>query len=230
MAATKTQTANQSTARDPRVDAYIAKAQPFAQTLLNDLRAIVREAAPRSAETIKWGMPFFTLVGAEGKPIILGNMAAFKTHCSFGLWGKEVAATLIADGIAMTESEAEHSMGSFGRITSAKDLPSRAKMLRYVKQAAAAIETGTRTKSLEARKPAAHRVAKPEAVVPEELTAALRKNAAAAKTFAAFSASSRREYTEWIADAKRADTKAARIAQAVAWMAEGKRRHWKYEK
>jgi uncharacterized protein YdeI (YjbR/CyaY-like superfamily) len=99
-----------------------------------------------------------------------------------------------------------------------------------VKQAAAAIETGTRTKSLEARKPAAHRVAKPEAVVPEELTAALRKNAAAAKTFAAFSASSRREYTEWIADAKRADTKAARIAQAVAWMAEGKRRHWKYEK
>ncbi len=72
------------------------------------------------------------------------------------------------------------------------------------------------------------RKAKSEVDVPDELAAALKKNAKARATFEGFSPSHRREYVEWITEAKREQTRARRIAQAVAWMAEGKARNWKY--
>jgi uncharacterized protein YdeI (YjbR/CyaY-like superfamily) len=49
-------------------------------------------------------------------------------------------------------------------------------------------------------------------------------------TFEGFAPSHRRDYLEWIVEAKQAATRAKRIEQAVEWMAQGKKRHWKYEK
>jgi uncharacterized protein YdeI (YjbR/CyaY-like superfamily) len=204
--------------RDARVDAYIAKAQPFAEPILTHIRESMHKASPDIEETIKWGMPFFTLHG-----VIVGNMAAFKQHCSLGIWGPEMAAMLKADGL----DASGEAMGSLGRITSLKDLPAEKKLLGYFKQAAALVASGERKTSLPARKRAKESKAAP--VVPEELTAALRKNKKAAAVFAAFSPSCKREYTDWIAEAKREETKAKRVAQAVEWMAEGKQRNWKYQ-
>jgi uncharacterized protein YdeI (YjbR/CyaY-like superfamily) len=149
-------------------------------------------------------------------------MAAFKEHCSFGLWGSEMAETLKAGGI-----ESKDSMGSFGRIESLKDLPPKKELIAYVKRAAALIGDGTRVKSIQ-------RVAKPspraEAEVPSALAAALGKDKAAQQRFHAMSPSCRREYCEWIADAKREETRDKRVAQAVGWIVEGKSRNWQYEK
>ena len=198
---------------DPKVDAYIAKAAPFAQPVLEHLRELVHTACPDVEEAIKWSMPFFVYKGQ-----ILGNMAAFKAHCSFGLWGGDVKATMRKDGVLSDEG-----MGRLGKITSVKELPKKKDLVGYVHEVVAFIEDGGKTMQ---RKP---REAKPEAEVPAELAAALKKNKGAAKVFAEFSPGCRREYVDWIVEAKRAETKEKRVAQAVEWIAEGKQRNWKYQ-
>lgn len=202
------------------VDAYIAKAAPFAQPILEHLRQTIHEGAPGVMEGLKWSMPFFEYEGPGGKKVILANMAAFKSHCSFGLWGAELAKEMRADGVV-----AGGSMGSFGKIKSIKDLPSKKKLLGYVREAARKISEGERTKAWTRPK-----VVKAEVPVPEALAAALKKNKAAAKIFEGMSPSCRKEYSEWIADAKREETRNRRVEQAVGMIAEGKSRNWKYEK
>lgn len=211
--------AKPSAATIPAVDAYIAHAPPFAQPILRHLREIVHEGAPGVEEAIKWSRPFFLYRG-----IILAHMAAFKQHCSFGMWGREIASTLRSDGAASGGA-----MGSFGRILSLDDLPPRKQLLSYIKLAVKAIDTGQRTSSIE-RPPARLRVARPAAEVPEALSHALRGNAIAARNFDAMSPSCRREYSEWIADAKRDETRQKRVATAVEWIAAGRSRNWKYER
>lgn len=201
--------------RLPAVDTYIAKAKPFAQPVLNFLRDAVHRAVPDVQEEIKWSRPFFLYKG-----VILGNMSAFKEHCSFGLWGGEMAEALRTSGRISSDA-----MGSFGRITSIGDLPPSAELESYVRHAAKLIATGTRTKSI-------HRVAKPprsEQPMPEALLQALKTNKAAASKFQQLSPGCRREYVEWIAEAKREETRSRRVATAVEWIAEGKSRNWKYE-
>jgi uncharacterized protein YdeI (YjbR/CyaY-like superfamily) len=203
---------------NPRVDMYIAKAKPFAQPIMEHLRQLIHKGCPEVEETIKWSMPFF-----EYRGVILGNMAAFKEHCSFGFWGQEIGAVLREAGIVQRGG-----MGTLGRITSVKDLPPDKQMLSLIRQASVFIATGQYTSPIAAR----NKVVKPpKAAVepPSEFTAALKKNKKAAAAFAAFSPSCKREYVEWIADAKRDETRQKRIATAIEWIAEGKQRNWKYQ-
>jgi uncharacterized protein YdeI (YjbR/CyaY-like superfamily) len=203
---------------DPKVDVYIAKAAPFAQPVLAHLRRMVHEACPEAVEAIKWGRPFFLHRGT-----ILCNISGFKEHCSFGFWGAEIGRVLREDGVLQAGG-----MGSLGRITSVKDLPPEKALLGYIRRAAELIESGHG----ENRVVVARRVVKapkPPVEAPAEFTAALKKNKAANVAYAAFSPSCKREYAEWIADAKRAETRERRIAQAVEWIGEGKQRNWKYQ-
>jgi uncharacterized protein YdeI (YjbR/CyaY-like superfamily) len=200
---------------DPRVDRYIEKAAKFAQPVLTHLRNLVHQACPRATESVKWGMPFFLQQG-----IVLCHMAAFKQHCAFGFWGPEMKKVLAKDGLVSSKA-----MGSLGRIAGLQDLPADRLLLRYLCQASEFVESGHRKKSID-RKPKA---AKANVRVPVELSAALKKNKLAAKAFEGFSPSCRREYVEWIAAAKRPETKERRVAQAVEWIAQGKSRNWKYE-
>ena len=199
---------------DSRVDAYIEKAAPFAQPILTHLRKLMHQACPHATETIKWGMPFFVQQG-----IIIASMASFKQHCSFGFWGPEMKKVLSKDGL-----KASYGMGSLGRITGLYALPSDRVLLTYMGQAADFVESGQRTKSIDRSKKSPNKPVR----VPPELTAALKKNKMATKVFAEFSPSCKREYADWIADAKRPETKAKRVKQAVGWIAQGKQRNWKY--
>jgi uncharacterized protein YdeI (YjbR/CyaY-like superfamily) len=200
---------------DPRVDAYIRKAAPFAQPILLHIRAIVHEACPDAVETMKWSRPFFDFNGP------LCGMAAFKAHCSLHFWK--------GGNIVSADQRKEGAMGQFGRITSVKDLPARRTLIAIVKKAAALNADGVRADWMERRVAArASRVATP-VVVPADLAAALKKNRKAQATFDAFSPSHRREYVEWIEGAKRQDTRDRRLATAVAQMADGKSQNWKYE-
>ncbi len=201
---------------NPAVDAYIAKAKPFAQPILAQLRAVIHAAVPEVEEQIKWSMPFFVYRG-----IILANVAAFKEHASFGIW-KENVQPLVKEGV----EERGGGMGSFGKLKSVEDMPSEAELKAVLVEAARKIEQGERTKNWE--RPV--KKAKPEAEVPEALAAALKKNKAAGQAFAELSSSCQREYCEWIGEAKREETREKRVATAVEWIAEGKSRNWKYEK
>ncbi|MBS0633138.1 MAG: YdeI/OmpD-associated family protein [Verrucomicrobia bacterium] len=198
---------------DPRVDAYIAKSAAFARPILTHLRALVHRGCPGAGETIKWGMPFFT----RGDTILC-MMAAFKAHCAFGFWHKDMK-TLVAGGA----TKADEAMGILGRITSLKDLPGDQVMLGYIRQAAKLSESSVPARPVTKGKP------KPLAV-PADLAAALKKNRQAAAVFKEFSPSKRKDYIEWITEAKRAETRAKRLATAIGWIAEGKARNWKYEK
>jgi uncharacterized protein YdeI (YjbR/CyaY-like superfamily) len=203
---------------NPKVDAYVSKAQPFAQPILEHLRELVHKGCPGVEETIKWSRPCF-----EYRGVILGNMSAFKEHCSFGFWGEEIGAVLREAGVLERDG-----MGSLGRITSVAGLPSSKQMLEWIRQAAAFVDSGQYTSPIAAR----HKVAKapkPLLETPAEFAAALKQNKKAAAVFTAFSPSCQREYVEWIAEAKRPETRDKRVQTAIEWIAEGKQRNWKYQ-
>ena len=196
--------------RDAGVDAYIERAAPFARPILAHLRDVIHECCPEVVETIKWRSPSFEYKG------LLCGFAAFKGHCAFGVWKHELV-------IGKYDAKAREAMGSFGRITSLADLPSKALLRRYIKTAMRLNEEGVKA-------PRAKTGPRKPVRMHPELKRALAGNRKAAATFEAFSPSHRREYLEWVAEAKRDETRERRIAQAVEWLAEGKSRNWKYER
>ena len=189
---------------DPRIDAYLTKAPPFAVPILTHIRALVHRALPEAEETIKWSMPHFTVGGKN-----VCGMAAFKAHCAFTIHG---------DG---RQGEA---MGQYGRIEQLSDVPPDVELIAKVQEAAARVSV---TGSAVPR--GGPRVPKPEIAMPDDFAAALAGSPAAQQTYDGFPPSARRDYLEWITEAKAPVTRQKRIVQAVEWLGEGKRRHWKYQ-
>ena len=199
--------------RDPRVDAYIERAQPFAQPILKHLRKIVHAACPGVQETMKWSFPHFDYKG------IFCAMAGFKQHCTFGFW----KGSLLRSSVTGMPSGVEQAMGQFGRITSLADLPGQETLVRIV-QAAARLNEDKVVVPRRKLQP------KPPLKVPPYFTEALKKHKRALPAFRAFSPSQRREYVDWITEAKTQETREKRMATAIEWISEGKRRNWKYER
>ena len=197
---------------DPRFDAYIARAPEFARPILTHLREVVHAACPEVEETMKWSSPHFTYQG------MLCHMAAFKNHCGFGFWKGSLV-------LEQEGSGADGAMGQFGRITSLADLPSDEVLTEYIQRAMRLNEAGARTPSRGRTGPP-----KTEVEVPDDLSAAFVENASARAGFAALTPSQRREYVEWLNDAKTEATRRRRLATAIEWISEGKSRHWKYAK
>jgi len=192
------------------VDAYIERAQPFARPILKKLRALFHKGCPKLEEKIKWGMPSFEYKG------MLGGIAGFKHHASWGFW----KASLIKDPNGVMKSDTNSPMAG-GSPKALSDLPKDKYILDLIRQA---VELNDRGVKIPKRigKP------KPPPKVPAALSAALKKSAKARATFEAFSPSHKREYIEWIIEAKQDATRQRRIAQAIEWMSEGKPRNWKY--
>ena len=180
----------------------------FAQPILRRLRDAVHEACPDVEETIKWGSPSFVYAGG-----ILCSMAAFKQHASFGFW---------KHALVMGEGAERDGMGSYGKFATLSDVPPARQLATDIRKAMRLNEEGIKVDG-------ARKSPKPPLEVPADLSAALGKNAKARRTFDAFSPSARREYVEWLTDAKREETRHKRLTQAIEWMAEGKQRNWKYQ-
>ncbi|HEX8031316.1 MAG TPA: YdeI/OmpD-associated family protein [Vicinamibacterales bacterium] len=196
--------------KDPRVDAYIKKAQPFAQPILAHLRKVVHAAVPDVEETMKWSSPHFDYKG------MFCGLSAFKEHVGFGFW-KSALLKEHLPGSGMSAA------GQFGRITTLKDLPSDKELTRILKIA-------KKLNDDEVKAPSIRKGPRPALKAPPDLLAALSKNNKALATFEGFPPGQRREYIAWILEAKQAATRANRLKTAVEWMAEGKARNWKYMK
>ncbi|MBL7849951.1 MAG: YdeI/OmpD-associated family protein [Cyclobacteriaceae bacterium] len=200
--------------RDKRVDAYIKRSADFAKPVLMHLRELVHQACPDAHETIKWGFPHFEYHG------ILCSMASFKKHCVFGFW----KAKLMASYTKELQPIGETAMGHLGKITSLKDLPSDAKLRKYIKEAARLNETGARIE----RGTAA--ATKKRLSVPSDFRKALSQNPKAKTAFDAFSHSQKKDYIDWVTGAKTEMTRNKRMATSIEWLAAGKGRNWKYER
>src|ERR1700748_2874737 len=197
---------------DERIDAYIAKSADFAKPILIHIREVVHKASPLINETVKWGMPFFDYKG----PVCM--MASFKQHCGFGFW--KASRLNDPDGL-LQGSDDEAAAGSFGRINKMEDLPSDEALIGFIHQMIALNESGVK----EPKKPSAPKAALP---MPADFDKLLRANLAAMEVFEKFSPSHKREYIEWIIDAKTDATREKRLLQAIELIAEGKSKNWKY--
>jgi uncharacterized protein YdeI (YjbR/CyaY-like superfamily) len=199
--------------RDPRIDAYIAESADFAKPILTSLREVVHRACPDVEEGMKWSRPHF---GHHG---MMCGFAAFKAHCTFGFWKSEQ--------VAGADPEAAAALERLGRLTSVKDLPPKKVIAGFVKKAMELNEQGVTASWLERRRQAKP---KPAIPVPKDLADALaqKKHSRAKMTWEQLSPSHRREYLEWITEAKRPETRSARLARTLEWLAEGKTRNWKY--
>jgi uncharacterized protein YdeI (YjbR/CyaY-like superfamily) len=194
--------------RDPRIDAYIAKAQPFARPILEKVRERVHVVLPEVEEAIKWSMPAYTLGGK-----IVAITAAFKAHAALNFWrGQDLGGN---------DANAD-AMGQFGRLKLVEDLPRDAVLDRLIREAAEL------AKSAPARRKAKDEP-KPAVVMHPDFAAALDKSPKAKGILDRFPPSAQRDYLEWIAEAKQDATRQKRIATAIEWLSEGKRRNWKYE-
>jgi len=195
--------------KDPRIDAYIRKAAPFARPILTRVRRVMHSALPDVEETLRWGHPTFMHKG------LLGGFAAFKQHATLGFWKH----ALLVKQLPKVDGKG---MGNFGRLTSVDELPSDAALARLVKAAAKLNADGTKMPRPKGPK-------KPPVRTPAYLVGALQKNRKALATYEAFPEGKRRDYVEWLTEAKTDTTRAKRLDTAIAWMAEGKSRNWKYE-
>ena len=197
------------------VDAYIAKAADFARPILNHIRELVHKTCPEVEEKMKWSFPHFDYKGE-----MMCSMAAFKQHAVFGFW----KASLMKDPVLAETAKSEVAMGHLGRLTAIKDLPADKKMTAWIKEAMALNDKGIKL----AAKPKT--TDKKEMVVPDYFIKALSKNKKAKQTFESFAYSHKKEYLQWIAEAKTEETRNKRIAAAIEMMSEGKSRNWKYAK
>ena len=194
--------------RDPRIDAYITKAQPFARPILEKIRERVHAAVPEIEETVKWSMPAYTL---DGKIVLI--TAAFKAHMALNFWrGQELRGD---------EASAD-AMGQFGKIQSIADLPTDAELDRLIREAADLARTAPASRQTK-------HAPKPPPELHPDFAAALAKAPKAKAALDSFPPSAQRDYFEWISEAKQEATRQKRIATAVEWLGEGKRRHWKYQ-
>ncbi len=198
-----------------RVDEYIAKAAPFAQPILTHIRELIHQACPDVEEAWKWSFPNFVYKGA-----VMCNIAGFKEHCSFGFWKASIMPD--PDNILSTDNRA--GMGHMGKLTSLSDLPSDEIMIKYIQEAMKLTDEGKkvapRAKATEAQKK--------EMVIPDYLITELNKSPKAQEVFTAFSYSHKKEYVEWLEEAKTVATRNKRLTQAIEWISEGKSRNWKY--
>jgi len=198
--------------KDAGVDAYIEQSAAFAKPILKRIRNAVHAGCPEVEETLKWSFPHFQYKG------ILCSMASFKAHCAFGFW----KGSLLEKQLAETTREKEPAMGHFGRLTSVQDLPDERALIRLVKEAMKLNDLGVKN-------PARSKPKRDRALdVPAYFLEALKKSKKAWTTFEGFSTSHRREYVEWVSEAKGEETRRRRMDTAIAWMSEGKVRNWKY--
>jgi uncharacterized protein YdeI (YjbR/CyaY-like superfamily) len=196
-----------------KCDAYIEKSAEFAQPILTQLRNLVHSVCPEVEETIKWGMPTFMYKNA-----ILCSMASFKNHCSFSFW----LGGVMDDPDGILNQVGDSGMGQLGKITSMNDLPDFDILKKYIIDAMELTNQGIKIRKTEKEKV--------EIEVPISFLEALNQNDKAKSSFEQFSPSHRKEYIQWIAEAKTEATRDKRIATAIEWLSEGKSRNWKYAK
>lgn len=194
---------------------YINQSQPFAQPILQYLRKLIHDTHPELEEEFKWSFLAFTLNGR-----IIVSMASFKEHVAFGFWLGEH----MKDPYKIFVTGKDRAMGQLGKIQSIEDLPERKILEEYIAECIQLSESGKKITT------GKKNTKTPQLVEPDYFTEQLESNINAFENYNTFSASKKRDYIEWLMDAKTEATRNKRLTQAIEWISEGKPRNWKYMK
>ena len=197
-------------ARDTRIDTYISSSADFARPILTYLRDLIHEACPDVEETMKWSRPHFLYKG------MLCAISAFKEHCC------------LASGIGARHRK-RHGRQRKRNGSVWTDHPALGSPLQ--KGSHRVRPRGDETERCWGEIPLADAgESRPRRSwsFPTIWPVRTGGNPRAHATFENFSTSKKREYVEWLTEAKTPATRARRLETAVEWIAEGKSRNWKY--
>ena len=182
------------------VDDYIANAQ-FWQEELARLRDILQ--ATSLVEEIKWGAPCYT---HKGKNVV--GIGGFKSY--FGLWFHQGALLEDDKQVLINAQEGKTKALRQWRMTSRSDIKP-ATIRRYVKAATALVDQGKAIKASRSQ----------SVEVPAELRRSLQRTKGATAAFRQLRPGLQREYADYIASAKRDDTKRRRITKILPMISAG---------
>lgn len=200
---------------NPKVDAYLDAAEEFAKPIFVHLRGLLHATCPEVVEEMKWGIPHFDYRGE-----MMGIFAAYKKHCSFSFWKD----SLMADARLKANSDLPAAKRFMGKLTTIADLPSDNDLIAWIREAMSLNERGVKLPPRQSDGP------KKEVGIPDAFAERLAQAPAIRAIFEGKSASFQKEYNVWIGEAKTEATRDKRIDEALAWIAEGKGRFWKYAK
>lgn len=201
--------------QNEKVSQYIEKQNELAKPILEYLRNFMHSCGLELQEEVKWGMPFFMYKGK-----VLCNIAGFKQHCAFGFWN----AFLMEEAFDLLQTGKEKTaMGNLGKITTIEDLPAPDLFKALVLKSAALIDEG---------KPVVQKrvTEKKELQMPDILKIELEKEAELLQYFNSLSYSHKKEYIEYITEAKRAETQIKRVEKTLELLANKNSLHGKYAK
>ncbi|HWB03022.1 MAG TPA: YdeI/OmpD-associated family protein [Verrucomicrobiales bacterium] len=191
------------------VAAWMEQLSDFARPMIERIYKIIRKAAPQLEEGIRWSSPTFI-----GRGLVC-SFAAFQKHVTLVFWrGAELNDTT---GL-LTHGQGRSAMRS-AKFTSLDQIDD--KVIRTWVTAAVALDK-------DPAKPKPKPQKRPEAAVPKVLAAALSRNPKARGAFDAMPPSHRREYCEWIAEAKQEATVQRRVEKTIEKLSAGEGLHDKY--
>ena len=177
------------------VDDYLARAPEVTRPVLAELRRIFLAASPKIEEVIKWGVPIFAYKGD------LGGISASTAHVTWSLWKARQLNDphdLIGHGILLG-----------GKVAGVEEMPPEGALTDLIRQAVDLNERGVI-------------VPTPRPETPADFAAAIRQSTEAAKHYAAFTPARQWQYVNWIAAAKRPETRLKRIRAAAERISEGR--------
>ncbi|MCB0792148.1 MAG: DUF1801 domain-containing protein [Flavobacteriales bacterium] len=196
-----------------RINSHIAEQDEWKRRLMVRLRQLIHQVDPGIEETWRWNGPHFDRNG-----IMLG-MSAHKTCVS--IWFHKGA--LLKDPRRLFEPlEKDEAKGMRVYKLKESDAIDEKAFTELVKQAVKLNEDGVK---LSEAKPARKTL-----VVPPELESVLKKDQHAMTNWEGFSYSKKKDYIEWVTDAKREETRKRRIAQAFQLIRDGLALNERYEK
>jgi uncharacterized protein YdeI (YjbR/CyaY-like superfamily) len=199
---------------NPKVDAYAEKIEDFAKPVLAHLRALIHATCPEVIEEVKWGNPHFDYKGD-----MMCIFAAYKKHCSFTFYKD----ALMGDARLRANDGVPAAQRFMGKLTDLADLPPDRELKSWIKESMKLNEQGIKLPARETKAPK-------EAGMPAAFAEKLQASPKIMAIFEGKSASFQKEYKVWIGEAKTDATRDKRIEEAMAWIAEGKGRFWKYAK
>lgn len=189
------------------ITAYIEKATPEFKEVMIALRSVLNNPNFDIKEDWKWGAPNFNNEG------MICWLAHFRNHVGMNFF----KGTLIKDKYNLFTHYREEKGNRQLKFSDINQIiPEQIEY--YIEEAIKLNQENIKVVKKEI-----------DTSLPLDLETELNNNPKAKMFFESLAPSYKRDYIEWIEEAKREATRTKRLATTMEWLSEGKKKNWKYE-